>query len=865
MKSVNEYRQSGVRLLPHSIEAEESVLGAMLLSRDSLTDCLPVLCGTDFYRPAHGHIFDAISAVSKRAEPVDVITVSEQLRRDGLIDLIGGSSALVSLQAGCPTMSNGVRYAEIVKEHSRLRQLVTVGNEISEIGYSEPHDVTEAIDRAETLMFNVTNQQAGTATTMHRVRDLLDEQLDVLEAKYDRKETVTGLPTGYIDLDEQLNGLHPNGLYIIGARPAMGKSAFALGIAAHAAIHQKRPVLFCSLEMGHLELTQRLISMEGKVDSGRLRNGQLYAEDWPKITAAVARIADSPLYIDDNPKMGVNEIRSKARHIIQQNKGQQLGAIIIDYLQLMTGTGNGRQENRQTEIAEISRSLKIMARELQTPVIALSQLSRNLETRADKRPMLSDLRECVDGESVVTLESGERCKVKDVKPGMVVASVKNQRSVWAVVSDVWATGLKPVVTVTLQSGRQIVCTKDHRLFTEDETFKKVSELAIGSYVGVPFRLAYSDQSTRSGFPSDLARMLGYMAGNGTSLKHRGVGLIVSDADIRDDVKRIFADHFPAVTIREKPGPGTSPKWWDLTFSRLYANGYGKPYGNEFRNWLQEVGSFGSKDQHKYVPEAMFAAGQEAITNFLFGYLATDGCVKQRQDKETLNVHYDSTSEQLLRDVQTLLLYVGVHATINRGSMNTKSTIPIFRLNVSQTATNMQLMASLMKGFPGRKAAKLATHGAPDTKFDGCFSLPLSVSTRCAAYGRRDQRKRMNRLSALKFGKANKDSFILRFAESDLSWDRVVSIEDSGSRETYDLTVPESAAFVCDGILTHNSGSLEQDADVVMFLYRDEVYFPDSPDRGSAEIIVAKHRAGPVGKTRLAFLDHYTKFSNMART
>ena len=378
---------SGTRLLPHNVEAEESVLGAMLLSRDAIAAAAEVLSSADFYRPANGHIFDAILSLYAHAAPADPVTVAEELRRSGLLDMIGGSPALLSLQAGTPTTSNAGHYARIVEEHALLRKLISVAGEIAEIGYGLPDDITAAVDRAEAMVFDVA--QRRNADTMLPLRELLGQNLDRLEQLYERGESITGVPSGYFDLDEQLNGLQPNALYIVGARPAMGKSAFALGMAAHAALEQKRPVLFFSLEMSHLELTQRLLCADAKVDSSRMRNGKLQADDWPKITNAVARLADAPIYIDDNPRLTIMEIRGKARRV--KARLGDLGLIVIDYLQLMTGRSNA--ENRQVEIAEISRGLKILARELEVPVVALSQLSRSLESRADKRPMLSDLRE----------------------------------------------------------------------------------------------------------------------------------------------------------------------------------------------------------------------------------------------------------------------------------------------------------------------------------------------------------------------------------------------------------------------------------------------------------------------------------------
>ncbi len=376
----------GGRVPPHNLEAEESVLGAMLLSRDAIAAALECCTAEDFYKPAHAHVFAAITALYTRGEPADPVTVAEELRRSGLADAVGDPALLVSLQVNTPSTANAGHYARIVEEHALLRRLVAVAGEIAELGYSVPEDVEQAVDRAETLVFEVAQRRV--VDTLSPLRDLLAQSLDHLEHLYEREETITGVPTGYTDLDERLAGLQPSNLVVVGARPAMGKTSFALGIVNHAAMATSKPVLLFSLEMSHLELTQRLLCSEARVDATRMRNGRLLDSDWPKISDAIGRLGDAPIFIDDNPNVTVMDIRAKARRLMAR---QGLGLVVIDYLQLMTG--RNRAESRQVEVSEISRGLKILARELNVPVIALSQLSRNLEMRQDKRPVLADLRE----------------------------------------------------------------------------------------------------------------------------------------------------------------------------------------------------------------------------------------------------------------------------------------------------------------------------------------------------------------------------------------------------------------------------------------------------------------------------------------
>jgi replicative DNA helicase len=378
---------NGLRVPPHNLQAEESLLGAMLLRAQAIADAVQTIQPEDFYRPAHRHIYEAICALYAAGEPVDPVTVADELRQANLLEVIGGPATLISIQSRTPAVSNAAHYAKIVEESSTLRKLIATAGEIAELGYNPLEDATKTVDVAERMVFDI--GQHRISDSMVGLRELLDASLDNLEKLYERKESITGTPSGYHDLDELLSGFQPNALIIVGARPAMGKTAFGLGAAANAAIKSGKPVIYFSLEMGHLELTQRLLGSEGRIDATRLRNGNLTESDWGKVTKAMGKLAEAPLWIDDNPNMTVMEMRAKCRRL--KSRVGDLGLVVIDYLQLMSGRSSA--ENRQVEISEISRSLKILARELETPVVALSQLNRSLELRADKRPMLADLRE----------------------------------------------------------------------------------------------------------------------------------------------------------------------------------------------------------------------------------------------------------------------------------------------------------------------------------------------------------------------------------------------------------------------------------------------------------------------------------------
>ena len=317
---------SGARVPPHDLEAEESLLGAMLLSREAVAAAAELVTANDFYKPAHGHVYDAVSTLTARGEPVDPVTVADELRRADLLDAIGGSSTLLSLQANTPATSNAARYATIVEEHALLRRLIGVAGEIAELGYGLPEDVTKTIDTAESMVYDLSQHRITDSTA--ELRDLLAETLGRIEEMYDRGDSITGTPTGYTDLDTLTAGLQPEALIVVGARPAMGKTAFALGMAAHAAMTANRPVLFFSLEMSRLELSQRLLCSEARVDSSRVRNGKLDDNDWSRITSAVGRLAEAPIWLDDNPNVSIMEIRGKARRL--RSKIGDLGLVVVD-------------------------------------------------------------------------------------------------------------------------------------------------------------------------------------------------------------------------------------------------------------------------------------------------------------------------------------------------------------------------------------------------------------------------------------------------------------------------------------------------------------------------------------------------------
>jgi replicative DNA helicase len=374
------------RVPPHNLDAEISVLGSMLLSSNAIAEVGEIVAAGDFYRGAHRTIFEAALALYDRGEPVDTVTLADELERRGTLADVGGVVGLNEIVRLVPTAANALYYGRIVADQALRRRLIEAGTEITKLGYEPDRGVDEAVDRSERLVFEVS--QRNRVSEFQSMKQMLTEGFELIERLHDSNSAITGLATGFLDFDELTSGLQPSNLIIIAARPAMGKSTLVTNLATHVAVELRQPAVLFSLEMSQSELVQRILAAEARVDSGRLRTGRLHETDWPKLSQAMGRLAEAPLFIDETAGINLMEIRAKCRRLKQKHG---LSLIVVDYLQLMQS--HRRVDNRTQEVSELSRGLKILAKELEVPVIALSQLSRRPEDRADRRPQLSDLRE----------------------------------------------------------------------------------------------------------------------------------------------------------------------------------------------------------------------------------------------------------------------------------------------------------------------------------------------------------------------------------------------------------------------------------------------------------------------------------------
>lgn len=413
------------RTPPQDVAAEQSVLGGMLLSKDAVADVVEILRGHDFYRPAHESIYEAVLDLYGRGEPADAVTVSAELQKRGELGRVGGAPYLHTLVSSVPSAANAGFYADIVRERAILRRLVEAGTRIVQMGYGGDGDADDVVDRAQAEVYAVTERRAS--EDYLPLSDIMEGALDEIEAIGSRGGQMVGVPTGFADLDALTNGLHSGQLVILAARPAVGKSTLGLDIARAASIKHQLPAVIFSLEMSRNEITMRLLSAEAKVPLHHMRSGQMTDDDWNRIARSTGEVSSAPLYIDDSPNMTMMEIRAKCRRLKQRN---DLRLVIIDYMQLMTS--GKRVESRQQEVSEFSRHLKLLAKELEVPVIAISQLNRGPEQRQDKKPMLSDLRESgsieQDADMVVLLHREDAYEKESPRAGeadFIVAKHRN--------------------------------------------------------------------------------------------------------------------------------------------------------------------------------------------------------------------------------------------------------------------------------------------------------------------------------------------------------------------------------------------------------------------------------------------------------
>src|SRR3954468_852728 len=505
---------------PQDLTAEQSVLGGMLLSKDAIADVVEIIRPDDFYRPAHQTVYDCILDLYGRGEPADAVTVSAELQRRGELIRLGGAPYLHTLIATVPTAANAAYYAEIVAEKAILRRLVQAGTHIVQLGYhgAEGADVADVVDRAQAALYEVTER--STSEDYVPLEELLQPTMDEIDAIASRGGVSLGVPTGFADLDACTNGLHPGQMIVVAARPGLGKSTLGLDFARSCSVKHGMTSAVFSLEMSKSEIVMRLLSAEARIRLADMRAGRMSDDDWTRMARRMSEISEAPIFIDDSPNLTLMEIRAKARRLKQRN---DLKLVILDYLQLMT---SGRKvESRQQEVSEFSRQIKLLAKELEVPVVAISQLNRGPEQRTDKRPMISDLREsgCVTaGTRLLRADTGAEVTIGELlssgERGVRLWSVdERMRMVAREVTSVFPSGVKEVFRVRLASGREVEATANHPFLTVDG-WCALGDLKVGDRAATPRRVPAPPEPVP--MPEERVVLLAHLIGDGSFVKRQ---------------------------------------------------------------------------------------------------------------------------------------------------------------------------------------------------------------------------------------------------------------------------------------------------------------------------------------------------------
>jgi len=873
------------RLPPQNIEAEEAILGGILLDPEAISRVSDRLVAEAFYISAHKDIYQAAVRLHAQGKPTDLLSVTSWLTDHDLLARIGGRNKLATLVDRTVSAVNIDALAGLVMEKYLRRQLIKAGNEIVHLGYETETELPIILDQAEQKVFGVT-QERPQSGLVHIADTLINNFQDIEERN--QGVALPGIPCGFYDLDALTSGFQRSDLIIVAARPAMGKTSFSMNIAQYIANYEvnikgdnnidqrkKLPVAVFSLEMSKEQLTQRLLASEAQIESAYLRTGRLSQTQWEPLSRAIGTLSEMAIYIDDTPNITVTQMRSQARRL-QAEQGL-LGLIVIDYLQLMEGAG----DNRVQELSKITRQLKGLARELSVPVIALSQLSRGVEARTNKRPMLSDLREsgCLTGDSLVTLaDSGLQVPIRELvgKSGFAVWAL-NQATMQlekAIVSNAFSTGVKPVFTLKTRLGRKICATANHKFLTING-WCRLDELSPRQHLCLPRHLPSHGKQTMT--YAEVA-LLGHLIGDGCTLPRHAIQYTTREIDLAENVaflaKEVFGD---SIVPRISPERG----WYQVYLSATQRLTHS--VRNPVAKWLDSLGVFGLRSYEKFVPQELFSQPIELIACFLRHIWSTDGCIKLVTGKRLRPIAYYATSSyRLAFDVQTLLLRLGINAKLKivpqlgkgRNQYHVKITgkpdLELFILHVG--AVGEYKLGSLQQIFEHLENCIHNTnrdiipkdvwkkHVVPAMQAVGLTTRALHSDIGTSYCGSTLYKANLSRERAWKVAEVVQSNELLVLAKSDVYWDEIVSIEYSGEEEVFDLTVPNLHNFIANNIIVHNS--IEQDADLVIMLYRDEYYSPDTPDRGIAEVIIAKHRNGPTGTVKLLFNPQFTKFQNL---
>lgn len=845
---------------PCSIDGERVLLGAVLLDPACFNEIAEALTPEDFFLDSHRRIFQRMADLIDAQQAVDLVTLCAELDRHKERESVGGAAFISGLTDGLPRRPQIADYIRIVKEKSQLRRLMAICSSVLSRAADQSETAMAVLEDAESQLLEVA-QESNTS----KLRDFGSSVTqaggpDQYIRQYTEPNLKVGLPTGFIDYDRLTGGLQKGELTIIAARPAQGKTSISMNILENVCCGTDMVAAFFSLEMSRPSVERRFMASRARVDIKRAMEGEfLSSEEKRKLQKALNDLVESRIFIDDCSNMTPIQMRAKGRRL-KQREGR-LDLVVIDYISLVSG--DKKTQNREQEVALVSRSLKAMSKELDCPVIALAQLNRNNEQRQDKRPVLSDLRECLSEKDTFLFTSGG--VQSNMESPMNTYSLSNEK-IKPVPSFNVPKGVSQAIRVRTRSGREIVCTPNHSILT-DVGWVKAKDLTPDHAIAAARKI--DSLPGRISIPE--SRWIGRMLGNGSMLGYSSPSFICSCADVAkdfcEDTERLFG-----LIPRYHKHSSDKVFQYDITTRSKRTR-----EGNPVKNWLMCHDLWGKKAHEKSIPEwFMEQADDESIANMIAGLVETDGSVFTTS---VPMVKYSTTSKKMAWQFMWCLSRLGVFAKIDEGDLSPKANFVCYSVLI-QEGKEVDLFRSKIN-LVGRKGRTLlglnpSLHGSNHGDRLGVWvssklrEISLANGMSYGDLGYRSQGKRISQVDLSKalsvFSRRGiKVPELSVLINSYIFWDRLKRIDAAGDVKVFDRIVPGPNNFIANGIVVHNSGQIEQDADVLNFVHRPEYYDRDNDElKGIAELICAKHRNGATRTIHLAFEGSLTRFDNIAR-
>jgi len=843
--------------IPYDEGAERAVLGSLIVYYPESDFILNILKPEDFYDERNRIVYETIIEIINEGHKINAQTIKLYLEKKGKLEEIGGLAYILELIEESLPVDALEPIVKDLKDKAVARGLIELAKRII-VKAKKIKDVNQLIEEAESEIFRLNEERS--VSEYYPISEVIQQVLNIINDLAKKDSLITGIPSGFYDLDRLTTGFHEGDLVIIAARPAMGKTSFALSILHNVSVVERLPSAFFSLEMSKEQIGMRLLSLESSIPLKNIRSGFIAEKDLEKLTEVAMDIAKAPIYIDDTPSISILELRAKARRLKRE---KDIKLIVIDYLQLMRS--HRRTENRQQEVAEISRGLKALAKELNIPVLALAQLSRQVENRSDKRPQLADLREsgCLTGDTlIINADTGELVPIKDMlgKTFTTLALDKDLKIKKFKVLKVFYSGRKKVYRLKTKTGREIKASGNHP-FLKLEGWTRLDQLKIGDKIAVPRELNLKGIDNRKIKDEELI-LLAHLIGDGCVLPKQPIHYTSADKEnidiVRKTAKKLF--NIEARLARNKKHP--------------------------IMLWFKNLNIKPVRSYEKKIPYIFFTLNNNKLALFLMHLWSTDGSItySYKRNNFSVQIYYSTTSKTLAHQIQHILLRLGILSYIRLTKKeNYKPNYNIFIYSKPYQEKFLKTVGCF--GKRGKKINFILNELKLKKANPNYDVLPIEVwdliikplkekhniSWRkiCEAIntkycGSSLLKSSLSRERLYRFYNLFKDEQIYNLATSDILWDEIVEIEELGVEDVYDMTVDKVHNFVANDIIVHNS--IEQDADLVMFIHRPEYYKknPTPEEEGLAEIIIAKQRNGPTGTVKLAFIKDTTKFENLTK-